>query len=221
MPGISQLLPNGAGVGSSICLLVALPALAGAEEFHFENLDRTYRGFVQELTPIEMGVVEILLRSPEHELTLESHLASLWPEGGIEHGVSLHVQFSGHGLLDADLKVGAVEGKFEDELTLPSQALVLEGRIAIEGDPDGWTITLLEGPAEVEVQIQSRLASRIVPLCKQMALVLVRFDCGALEDALTRIQVPMPKPGAQFFLARDELTEGEAADLDAYLSERE
>lgn len=153
-------IPDARAIGA-LCLCLGLPSLAGgadgSAEFRFEMLDRTYEGFVEELAPIEMGLVEVLLRSPQHELTLEEHLAGLEALGDGEYRLSLHLRFNGHGLLDADLKVGVVEGKLEDELTLPSQALDLDGRVAIDGDKDGWTITLLEGPETVEVKIQSQM----------------------------------------------------------------
>ena len=166
---------------------------------------------------MDMGVATLILRSPEHELTLEEHAVTLEPLADGEHRIGIHLSFNGHGLLDADLKVGVVQGKLADEITLPSQALDLEGRVLIEPSTEGWTITVLEGPESVTVELESQLASRMVPLCKQMALVLVRFDCGALEEAMSRVTVPMPAPGEQFFLAREELTESEAAALEAYL----
>ena len=67
------------------------------------------------------------------------------------------------------------------------------------------------------MRIESRLAGRIIPLCKQLALVLVNLGCDVLQDALSVIEVPIPAPGTTFFLARDELTDQEAVDFDAYL----
>ncbi|MDX1382313.1 MAG: hypothetical protein R3190_01655 [Thermoanaerobaculia bacterium] len=197
----------------------AAPVAASAtEEFHFEGLDRTYENLVEELQPIEMGVVQVTLRSPEHELTLADHRVRLEPLGKGLHDIWIRVDFSGGGLLDADLKVGVVEGHLEDELTLPDQTVEIEGRVVLRSDEDGWTVTVVDAPKEVEVAIQSRMAGRMVPLCKQMALVLVRFDCAALEDAMSRVRVPMPKPGEQFLLPRDELSEAEAEALDSYVS---
>lgn len=198
-------------------LALTAAAPASGEDFRFARLNRTYAQFIEDLVPIDLGPIHVDLASPEHELVLREHGARLEPaaEGG--HRVELEVVFSGHGLLDADLDVRGVKGHFQDALTLPLQTVALAGRIAIARGPAGWDITLLEGPEQVEVRIQSQMAGRMVPLCKQMALVLVNFDCQALEQALSVVQVPLPGPGTVFFLPLEELSEAEAARLDAYL----
>ena len=71
---------------------------------------------------------------------------------------------------------------------------------------------------EIAVRIQSKLAGRIVPLCHQLALVLVHLGCDALEEALSIVRVPMPPPGEVYFLSREELTEAEVEDLDTFLA---
>jgi hypothetical protein len=96
--------------------------------------------------------------------------------------------------------------------------LRLDGRIRLSRSAEGYQISLVEAPETVEVQIQSQLAGRLVPVCRQMALVLVRFDCAALEDALSRVNVPIPKPGTEFLLPIEEVSPEEAKALDRYLA---
>ena len=57
--------------------------------------------------------------------------------------------------------------------TLPRQTLRLDGRIRLARSAAGYQIALVEAPESVEVLIQSQLAGRLVPVCRQMALVLV------------------------------------------------
>ncbi len=200
----------------SVLLLLSGPWASG-EEFHFRGLDRTYSQFADELAPIELGVVKVLLKSPEHSMTLERHLVRLVPAEGDSHRVSLELDLHGSGTLDAHLQVGSLAGDLEDELVVPPQSLLIGARVEIHRVPEGFRVTLLEGPKEIEVRIESRLASRIVPLCRQMALVLVRFDCGALDEALSRVLVPVPPPGEQFLIPLEELTAAEVSQFEHYL----
>jgi hypothetical protein len=214
---LSDRRPAASAVFLGAILTLASAGSLRAEDFRFPELNRRYAQFVQELVPIEIGPARIDLVSPEHELDLVEHGARLEPAELGGHHVHLELVLKGRGLLDADLDISGVKGHLADELTLPVQALVLDGRIDISSAPEGWHVTLLEAPEQVEVLIESRLASRMVPLCKQMALVLVRFDCVALEQSLSRVQVPLPGPGEVFLLPREEIQEAAAARLDAYL----
>lgn len=191
----------------------------GAEkEFVFERLNRTFGSFVDDLKPIELGSMRVGLSSPEHSMTLESHSARLLALGNSEYGTRLEFDFHGWGILVVRVELGGVESELEDELTLPSQNLVLEGRLKIEPIEDGYQITLLEAfQEEVSVKIESKIAGRIVPLCRQLSLVLVNLECDVLEEALSVVRVPIPAPGEIFFLAREELNEPEIEELDAFL----
>ncbi|HVR28951.1 MAG TPA: hypothetical protein VMS86_05395 [Thermoanaerobaculia bacterium] len=191
--------------------------MAFADEFEFSRLNRTYGQFVEDLAPVVLGPMEVTLRSPEHQLDLVGHRAVLEPAADGSHRVRVSIELSGRGKLDAVLRAAGLEGRLADDLELPLQTLELVGRIRLERHAGGYDITLVEAPASVEVQIESRLAGRLVPLCRQMALVLVRFDCAALDDSLSRVQVPIPGPGAEFLLPIDELTPEERRRLDAYL----
>jgi hypothetical protein len=196
----------------------AIPA-AAAVEFEFSRLNRTYTEFVQDLAPVVLGPVEVTLRSPQHQLELTGHRAVLEPLADGSHRIRVEIELSGSGTIDAVLRAAGLEGKLEDDLALPLQTLEMIGVIRLDPSADGYAITLVEAPEQVEVQIESRLAGRLVPLCRQMALVLVRFDCAALDDSLSRVQVPIPRPPAEFLLPIGELTAAERQRLDAYVAD--
>jgi hypothetical protein len=198
-------------------VLAAGAARADAAEFEFARLNRTYSQFVDQLQPVVLGPVEVLLRSPQHQLQLTRHHAWLEPAAEGTHKIRVDIELTGSGTINAVLRAAGLEGKLDDELTLPRQTLRLDGRIRLARSQAGYQIALVEAPESVEVQIQSQLAGRLVPVCRQMALVLVTFDCAALEDALTRVNVPLPKPGTEFLLPIDEVSPAEAKALDRYL----
>ena len=220
-PAVSSIVPLVAGL--LFCLAASASAIAEqrpeSTTFRFERLDRTYTAFVEELAPIEVDSLTIVLRSPDHSMTIERHSAQLSPLGSSEYETIVRFSFQGRGVLDADVKIGLVESQLQDEIVLPPQSLRLAGRVRIESSEEGYTITLLESHQETaEVRIESRLAGRIIPLCKQLALVLVNLGCDVLEEAFSVIGVPIPAPGTIFFLPREELTDQEAGEFDAYLA---
>ena len=189
------------------------------QEFVFERLNRTFESFVEDLSPIELGSIRVGLSSPEHSMTLERHSARLLALGDGEYRTRLEFDFHGDGILAVQIEIGGVESELQDELVLPSQSLVLEGLLKIEPIEDGYEITLLEAFQEdVAVKIESKIAGRIVPLCRQLSLVLLNLGCDVLEETLSVVRVPMPEPGATFFLPREELTESEIEELDAFLA---
>jgi hypothetical protein len=219
MPAGARTQRRTVAMAVAAALAGAAGASAGAVEFEFARLNRTYSQFVDQLEPVVLGPVEVLLRSPQHQLQLSRHHAWLDPAGEGTHNVRIEIEISGSGTIDAVLKAAGLEGKLEDELVLPLQTLRLDGRIRLARSPAGYQIALVEAPESVEVQIQSQLAGRLVPVCQQMALVLVRFDCAALEQALSRVQVPLPAAGTEFLLPIEEITPEEAKALDRYLIE--
>jgi hypothetical protein len=198
----------------------ALALWAGAGlELSFRRLDRTYEALVEELAPIEIGPAHVRLRSPEHALRILRHLAILEPAKTGGHRLTLQVSFEGHGRVEADVVLGAVASQLADDLVIPEQTLRLEGRVSIARAEDGYQVAVLEAPESVAVRIQSRLAGRLVGLCRPMALVLVSLDCAALEQALGSITVPLPAPGSEYLLPAAEVEADERALLDAYLDE--
>lgn len=194
--------------------------LAFGEEatFQFERLNRTYSSFVRDFAPVEIGPAVVTLSSPEHSLTLVRHAARLQrlPHGGFE--LELELELTGRGAIDADVNWGRMRNRISDQLEVPVQTLVLRGRVLISKGADGYQIEAQASDPDVLVRIESQLGGRLVRLCHPMALVLVSLDCVALEEALTRIRVPLPRPGETFVLPYDELTEKERASLDDFLS---
>ena len=207
---------------TAACLLAVLllggGAAAGADEFSFERLNRTWEGFITDLSPVEVGQARVLLSSPTHSLTILRHSARLRPDGRGGHHVDLELRFGGRGTIDADIEFGRIRSRLSDELVVPPQTLQLSGRVAIRTSDDGYLVTTTELPATVTVTIQSQLARQLFSLCRQMALVLVNMDCETLEDSLTNLQVPMPAPGQTYLLPLEELTGDERKLFEAYLT---
>ncbi|HVS14415.1 MAG TPA: hypothetical protein VMV46_10840 [Thermoanaerobaculia bacterium] len=202
-------------------LLALVPLAAGvarAESFTFERLNRVYEGVVDELAPVEMGPALVQLRSPEHALTIRRHLADLAPTSDGDHRIRLELAFSGWGRLEADVTLGTVTSRLNDDVVVPAQSVVLDGRARVARTEGGYLITPTELPRAVNVRIESRLARRLFSLCRPMGLVLVNLDCAALEAALSSIDVPLPDPGQAYLLPDAELTDADRERLDGYLA---
>ena len=207
------------------CLLIlaGLASPVAAEEreaFVFSRLNRTYQEFVTDLAPIEVGPATVQLRTPRHRLDLHEHTARLVhaPDGsGLLATVDLSL--SGSGLIEADVQLGSIESRLEDELTLPRQALRLEGRVSVARSDGGYVVRTLTLPETITVQIESRLAKQLFAICRPMALVLVSMDCVALENALTRIVVPLPAAGEGYVLGFEEMTPEEQARFERFLDQ--
>jgi hypothetical protein len=213
--------PVGAALLVLLVLVLLLAAGQGAargEGFAFPQLNRSYDGLVDQLAPVQMGPALVQLRSPEHALTIRRHLADLAPTPEGDHRVRLELDFSGWGRLEADVTLGTVNSRLADEVVVPAQSLVLEGRARLERTEGGYLITPTELPGSVAVRIESRLAQRLFSLCRPMGLVLVNLDCPALESALSSIDVPLPEPGQGYLLPDAELTDDDRARLDGYLA---
>lgn len=195
-----------------------LPSLAGESiEFRFPALNRSYSQLVDVLAPIEIGPAVVEMSTPDHTLTLHDHKARVVPLGDGVFDVHIEVEAEGRGELIADLTIGVMKSHLEDLLILPRQQILAAGKVTVQTVEEGWWLTLVESQDEIVVHIQSRMAGRIVPLCRQMSLVLVALDCDLLEKTLSEIHVPAPEPGTQFFLARSDLSSQEAVTLQAFL----
>lgn len=215
MPSIAVPRRAAAVAAAAVVLLVAPVA---AENFEFPLLNRTYEAFIQDLTPVEIGPAHVSLSSPQHTLTVLEHHASLVPDGAGNHLAKVELELVASGRLEADVRIGAVKSHVVDDLVVPQQRLALSGRVRIVRTTDGYEITTLELPASVEIRIESLLARRLFSLCHQMALVLVSLQCKTLEEALTRVSVPLPEPGLAYLLPDAELRIEDRALLDSYLS---
>jgi hypothetical protein len=207
-----------------LSLLVALGGPASGQtpseallSWEFPRLNRTYSAFIEELAPVEVGAARILLSSPDHSLTLLRHRARLRPDGDGGHHTRLEVEFSARGRIDAAITFGRVQGQLHDDVVVPLQSTVLEGRVALRRGEDGYVVTTLALPQQMTVAIESELGSRLVSLCHQFALVLIQLDCQTLETALTSVTVSLPPPGESYLLPDAELTDEDRKSIESYL----
>jgi hypothetical protein len=207
---------HAATIAAVVVVLLAASPVA-AETFEFPLLNRTYEAFIQELSPVEIGPAHVALSSPQHTLTVLGNQASLVPDGNGDHLATVELELEAAGRLEADVRIGTLESHIGDDLVVPRQRLSLAGRVRIQHTAGGYEITALELPPTVEVKIESLLARRLFALCHQMALVLVSLRCATLEEALTRVVVPLPAPGQVYLLPDSELRSEDRERLDAYL----
>ena len=145
--GHAQSLALGA-LGVVLAWVVVLGAGAAARqaaEFEFARLNRTYSQFVDQLQPVVLGPVEVLLRSPQHQLQLSRHHAWLEPAAEGTHKIRVDIELMGSGTINAVLRAAGLEGKLDDELVLPRQTLRLDGRIRLARSAAGYQIALVEG----------------------------------------------------------------------------
>lgn len=209
---------------TAFALVLLASALQAAERaptpLSFARLNRTYENLVSEAPPYVTDAVTIKLRSPQQSVTLVRHALRLLPLADGTFRAVVEGEFSGRGKLVAGVSLlGAAEQSFEDELVVAHQLVSLPARLRITRVEGGYRFTALELPTKVAVGIQSRLAGRVLTLCNGAALLAFgALDCSAVETALTRVEVPLPPAGNDFFLADGEIGAGERAALEALLA---
>lgn len=195
---------------------------AGQEEgrvVSFERLNRVYEQLIEDLAPVRIGPAEVVLRSPEHALTVSRHEATLSPgdDGVLE--TALELELAGSGRIDADITIGSLESRLSQELTVPRQTLRLEGAIKVRRSSEGYWITTVRMPEVAQVRIESELGTQLFSVCRQMALVLVSLDCDAIERAVTLIRAPLPEAGAEYLIVYEDATAEEREAFDRFLLE--
>ena len=214
--GPATLLTAGA-----LLLAAAAPASAqedaGAQSFSFEPLNRVYEQLIEDLSVVRIGPAEVALRSPEHALTVLRHEATLTAGDDGAFEVELELEIAGSGRIAADVVIGSLESRLNQELVVPRQTLRLEGAISIRRDAEGYRIRTERMPATTRVRIESELGTRLFTVCRQMALVLVSLDCEAIERAVTLIEVPLPEAGEEYLIALEDTTPEERRALDRFL----
>ena len=208
-------------VASLVLALPAAPAPAqdATEDrvVSFERLNRVYEGLIDDLTPVQIGPAEVLLRSPEHALTVSRHEATLRPGDDGVFETTLQLELAGSGRIDADITIGSLESRLSQELTVPRQTLHLEGAIKVRRSSEGYWITTVRMPEAAQVRIESELGTQLFSVCRQMALVLVSLDCDAIERAVTLIRAPLPEAGGEYLIAMEDTTAEERRDFDRFL----
>lgn len=201
--------------------LLAAGAARGAAPagvFEFQSLNRRYDHLASDIAPYAAGPLTVSLSSPQHELALLSNRLVLTPLGKGSYELSLAVEFAGSGLLVADLDVSGTKSRFNDVLTVPAQRRSITARVEIARSKSGYLITPRELPRIIEITIQSQLGGQLLTACRPLAL-LVALDCGALEQAFSRVEVPLPAPGETYLFELERLSEAERHTLDAFLTQ--
>jgi len=200
-----------------------VPAVAAAQEggrvVFFERLNRVYESLIDDLTPVQIGPAEVLLRSPEHALTVSRHEATLRPGDDGVFETALELELAGSGRIDADITIGSLESRLSQELTVPRQTLHLKGAIRVRRSTEGYWITTVRMPEAAQVRIESELGTQLFSVCRQMSLVLVALDCDAIERAVTLIRAPLPEAGGEYLIAFEDVTREEREAFDRFLLE--
>ena len=204
-------------------LLLWVPAAAqqesGVHVVSFERLNRAYEHLIDDLVPVRIGPAEVMLRSPEHTLTVTHHAATLSSVDDDVFEAALELEIAGSGRIDADVTIGSLESRLSQELTVPRQTLYLEGAITVRRAEEGYWITTVRMPEAAQVRIESELGTQLFTVCRQMALVLVNLDCDAIERAVTLIQAPLPAAGAEYLIGLEDVTPEEREEFDRLLEE--
>jgi len=193
-------------------------AVPGAGNLRFERLNRTYSQTALEILPVEEGPVTVRLSSPRNSLVVRSHSLRLEPGAGNSFTADLQVEFLGKGWLVADVEVGGLSTRLQDEVQVPPQVLEMQGRIRLRKVRGGYEVTPEQLPHSIRVRIQTGLGRRLLDLCDGVSsLPFTDVDCPALEQALTRAVVPLPAAGETFLLEDADVTPAEQRQLDGYL----
>jgi hypothetical protein len=209
------LLVGGAGAGAP--LAAAEPP---RQVFHFDLLNRAYSDLAPGAETVEEGPVAITLQSPRQVLYLRQNRLTLAARPDGQHDAELEVSFLGKGWLVADVAVGGGEPtRLEDELLLPIQGHQLRARVELARVEGGYQVTAHDLPPSVPVRIESRLIAQVLDWCGRLAFLPgTRAACDSLDEALSKVEVPLPARSAPFFLADGDLRPADRERLDAYLT---
>jgi hypothetical protein len=205
----------------SALLLGGFLALGHAQapgELRFDRLNREYSDVAPEIQPVVEGPVTVRLSAPRSTLVMRNHLLRLEPGSGGSHSADLRLEFAGRGWLVADVDIGGVSTRLQDQVTVPPQAVALQGRVRLRKVEQGYWVTVEQLPERVAVKIESGVGRQIVEVCDGVsALPLTSLDCPSLQRSLSRALVPLPAAGESFLLENRELTSAERQRLDGYL----
>ena len=175
------------------------------------------------LRPIEQGPMTLVIRVPEHALTIHANRLRLaWVEreaGTVD--VEFEARLEGWGRLEIELQTATGTTPFEDRVVAKTQwvragAVVRLGRL-----PSSYRLEVVVAhrPA-VGILIESELAARLVGTCRSLAAfpMFGAVDCDALSASLQRVEVPMPEPGTIYFLTDTLFSAEERAALDRFVT---
>ncbi len=185
-------------------------APGGVTELGF--LNGTYSQLAPQLQPIEHSGLKIRLTSPQQELQVWRNQLSFQPAGGDVFAVDLEVELTGFGELIADLEGAGMSTRFSDRVEAPRQTVKLAGKAKVARTDEGFLVTVLEAPSHLRLVVKSQAIGKILDLCRGLdSIPLLSFDCPGLEQALSRVRVPLPPPGGQVLLPKERLTPAEQA----------
>lgn len=198
------------------------PAAGAASpiELSFAAFNRRFSEPGAALGTVRQGTLTLSLASPENAVEVLTHRLRLAPLGDGSHRAELTVAVRGRGRLVADLSVAdGAPGRLVDEVVLPAQTVAIEGRVELTPVADGYRVVPRELPETVGLEVESALAGKLVTLCTGFALLAPgAVDCGGLERSLTRVALPLPKPGEELLLPFAALADDERRLLDDYLA---
>lgn len=203
-------------------LAASLP-LAAAEptELRFSRFNRVYEDLAGELAPIEAPPVVIRLSSPSQRLLVKENVTRLRPLGGGRFAGTVELELLGKGRLVAEVDLAGAPQRLDDEVLLPRQRLAIEGVARIERVDGGYRVVPEELPPSIRVEIRSQIVNQLLGVCAGASLLsLGSLDCGPVEQALQRPEIPLSGQVGELFLADGELTDEERRSLDELLAER-
>ncbi len=191
-----------------------------SEVLQSDRVDGVHRDLATEIAPIEQGAIVIQLYSENPVLEVVSHELLLWPLEGNSHGARLTALFQGEADVQADLEVAGLPAQMADFVELPEQETSIEGRFEIAQEESGYRVVAEELPRFIEIRVKSRLAGRLVTLCRGLALFAPGSgaECEGLNRLLSVVRLPMPEAGETYFIEQSRLTDFEREQLDSYLS---
>jgi hypothetical protein len=211
---------KGAGLlGLAVALLgAAAPVPVPDGRFRFASFNHEYSGVVPEIAPITQGMVTVHLTVPKSDVFLRDNLLRLEPAIGGSHSAELRVELEGSGWLVADVDVGGMISRLQDRVTVPRQAIEMEGRLRIVRDAAGYVVTPEQLPKTVNVRIQTGLAESALQMCDSASLLAPQLDCAGLQKSLSTAVVPLPRAGQSFRLEASDLSPEARREIDAYLA---
>lgn len=216
--GVPRTLPAFALAVAALAVAALVSPPARAEDLRFEKLNRSYADFAPTLERFEETGVKVTLASPTQRVVLRDHRVRLAPlAGGIFAG-RLELDVQGKGRLIADVEFGPLRERFDEEVVVPPQTLVILGKVRMRRVEGGYAVDAVELQPEIELAVQSPTLNSILALCDQAAiLALGAIDCRHLDRALTRPKVPIPS-GQSFTLQDADLTDDDRRAIDALIA---
>lgn len=209
----------------SILWIVCLQAgIVAAQEtpqiFEMPRLNQVYGDVVREVLPIRQGPVVVRLEFLDHSIELKDHRLEVLhnlDENSFDFRVVATVQ--GEAEVKSSLEIAGVPANLQDQVRLPLQSISVSGTTEIRRDQEGYWISPQELPPFVEVEIESRLARKMVSLCKGLAFLPgMGSACEGLKQSLAFIRLPLPEPGETYLVPLSRLTEAELRKFDRYLT---